>query len=87
MSKPKNFLDQELDRFSLLLLGNLVGGVGLIFFVFTVKIAVLNVRNFLIADFEARLVSGFFLLVSSLFSYWLLYMAYRMVTEKVRGEQ
>lgn len=87
MSKPKNFLDQELDRFSLLLLGNLVGGVGLIFLVFTVKIAVLNVRNFLIADFEARLVSGFFLLVSSLFSYWLLYMAYRMVTEKVRGEQ
>lgn len=87
MSKPKNFLDQELDRFSLLLLGNLVGGVGLIFFVFTMKIAVLNVRNFLIADFEARLVSGFFLLVSSLFSYWLLYTAYRMVTEKVRGEQ
>ena len=85
MNKPRNFFAQELDRFSLLLFGNLVGAVGVIFLVFTVRIAMINLRNFFLAGFEERLVSGFFLLASALLTYWLLFMAYRMVTEKGGG--
>ena len=86
MSDPKNFFDQELDRFSLLLFGNLIGAIGVIFLGLTLKIAVVNARNFMSAAVGDRLVSGLILLVSSLLTYWLIYTAYRMVTEKARDD-
>ena len=86
MNSPKSFFAQELDRLSLLLFGNLVGGIGMIFFLLTVRIAMVNARNFFVAGFEDRLLSGFFLLASSLLTYWLLYTAYRMLTEKASND-
>lgn len=77
----RDFLSQKVDRFNLLLWGNLIGAVGVIFLGLTLWLVYISVKNNADYDAGGRVVTGLFLLTSSLLSYWFIRTAYRAVTE------
>lgn len=77
----RDFLSQKVDRFNLLLWGNLIGVVGVIFLGLTLGLIYISVNSN--AEFNAgdRVVTGLLLLASSLLSYCFIATACRAVSE------
>lgn len=77
----RDFLDQDVERPVLVVIGNIVGAIGVIFSALTLWIAYILIRSFGEDAAGDLLVTGSFLFGSALLSCWLIRTAYRMVND------
>ncbi|MFN3164022.1 MAG: hypothetical protein ACE37N_11215 [Pseudohongiellaceae bacterium] len=77
----KDFFFGDVDPWTLMIVGSLIGAVGMMFLGLTFWLAFINIRNFSAAEGGDRLVSSAYLFASAGLAYWLIGTARRAIND------